>query len=447
MGLRTFGTMAVDWEQRADLDRLRRDRLARAKQGLARSELGALLCFDMANIRYLTATHIGTWAIDKLIRFCLLPQGGEPIMWDFGSAARHHKLYNPWLGDERSRAGISTLRGAVEGRAESVAEKIRVELEERGLLGEPVGVDVVELPVLRALEAEGITVVDGQALMQDVRKIKTEDEIVLLNTACAMVDGAYDELFRAMRPGMRENECVALVNRVLFELGSEHVEGVNAISGERCSPHPHVFTDRMLRPGEPAYFDILHAYNGYRTCYYRTFAIGSASRAQVDAYKRCRDILDQAIALIRPGVSTADVVSIWPEAQEFGFPDEEAAFALQYGHGVGLSIWEKPIFSRLVSFDYPETIEEGMVFALETFWPAADGWSAARIEEQLVVTRDGCELITRFPAEELLITAGGQYTVAGSLPGTRETQSHLNRDGGVADVVASARYEGAAVEQ
>jgi Xaa-Pro aminopeptidase len=384
--------------------------------------------------------------MDKLIRFCLLPQGGEPIMWDFGSAARHHKLYNPWLGDERSRAGISTLRGAVEGRAESVAGKIRVELEERGLLGEPLGVDVVELPVLRALEAEGIPVVDGQAFMQDVRKIKTADEIVLLNTACAMVDAAYEELFRAMRPGFRENDCVALVNKVLFELGSEHVEGVNAISGERCSPHPHVFTDRMLRPGDPAYFDILHAYNGYRTCYYRTFAVGSASRAQVDAYARCRDILDRAIALIRPGVTTAEVVSIWPEAHEFGFPDEEAAFALQYGHGVGLSIWEKPIFSRLVSFDYPETIEEGMVFALETFWPAADGWSAARIEEQLVVTADGCEIITRFPAEELLVAGGGHYTVGGPLPGTRETQSNLNRDGTVDDVVASARLEGAVLD-
>jgi len=447
MGLRTYGTMAVDWEQRVDMDRLRAERLERAKQGLARSDLGALLCFDMANIRYITATHIGTWAMDKLIRFCLLPQNGEPIMWDFGSAARHHKLYNPWLGDERSRAGISTLRGAVEGRAESVAEKIRIELEERGLLGEPVGVDVVELPVLRALEAEGIPIVDGQALMQDVRKIKTADEIVLLNTACAMVDSAYEELFRAMRPGMRENECVALVNRVLFELGSEHVEGVNAISGERCSPHPHVFTDRMLRPGDPAYFDILHAYNGYRTCYYRTFAVGSASRVQVDAYKRCRALLDEAISLIRPGVSTADVVSVWPEAQEFGFPDEEAAFALQYGHGVGLSIWEKPIFSRLVSFDYPEAIEEGMVFALETFWPAADGWSAARIEEQLVVTADGCELITRFPAEELLVAGGGHYTVGGPLPGVRETQSHLNQEGGgVDDVVRSARFEGAALE-
>jgi len=443
MSLRTYGTMGVDWEERANFERLRTERLARVKRALAESELGALLCFDMANIRYITATHIGTWAMDKLIRFCLLPQDDEPIMWDFGSAARHHKLYNPWLGEERSRAGISTLRGSVKGRAESVAAKIKVELEQRGLLGEPVGVDVVELPVLRALEAEGIQVVDGQALMQDVRKIKTADEIVLLNTACAMVDAAYDHLYRAMRPGFRENDCVALVSKVLYELGSEHVEGVNAISGERCSPHPHVFTDRMLRPGDPAYFDILHAYNGYRTCYYRTFAVGSASHALVEAYTRCRDILDHAISLIRPGVSTADVVSTFPRAEEFGFPDEEAAFALQYGHGVGLSIWEKPIFSRLVSFDYPEEVEEAMVFALETFWPSSDGWSAARIEEQLVVTKDGCEVITRFPAEKLLVTAGGQYTVGGELPGEREVTSNLNNPALADAVVDSARFEGA----
>src|ERR671930_593544 len=420
MALRTDGTMQVEWEQRADLDRLRRERLARAKTHLKDSSLGALLCFDMANIRYITATHIGTWAMDKLIRFCLLPQNDEPIMWDFGSAARHHKLYNPWLGDERSRAGISTLRGSVRGRAESVAQKIRVELEERGLLDDPLGVDIIELPVLEALQAEGVHVADGQALMQDVRKIKMQDEITLLNTACAMVDAAYEELVRRMRPGFRENECVALVARVLYELGSEHVEGVNAISGERCSPHPHVFTDRMLRPGNPAYFDILHAFNGYRTCYYRTFAVGSASRAFVDAYKRARDILDQAIALVRPGTTTADVVEVFPEAHEFGFADEEAAFALQYGHGVGLSSWEKPIFSRLVSFDHPEVIEEGMVFALETFWPASDGWQAARIEEQLVVTKDGCEVITRFPAEELLVAGVKHHTVGGPLPDVRE---------------------------
>ena len=128
--------------------------------------------------------------------------------------------------------------------------------------------------MLFALQAEGIEVVDGQQLMQEARVIKTRDEITLLNHACMMVDAAYEELYRAMRPGVRENECVALVNQVLYEMGSEFVEGVNAISGERCSPHPHVFTDRALRPGDPAYFDILHSYMGYRTCYYRTFAVG-----------------------------------------------------------------------------------------------------------------------------------------------------------------------------
>ncbi len=444
MGLKTYGLMAVDWEERVNMERLRTERLARVKQFLKRSEMGALLCFDMNNIRYITATHIGTWAMDKLVRFTLLPQDDEPILWDFGSAARHHQLYCPWLG-ERSRAGISTLRGAYPEQADDVARKIRVELEARGLHREPVGVDVVELPVLFALQRQGLKVVDGQGLMQEVRKIKTVDEITLLTTACMMVDAAYEALYEAMRPGMRENEAVGLVNKVLYDLGSEHVEGVNAISGERCSPHPHVYTDRVLRPGDPVYYDILHAYMGYRTCYYRTFVVGSASAAQVDAYKRCRDYLDTALSLIKPGVTTADVVKVWPKAAEFGFASEEAAFALQYGHGVGLSIWEKPIFSRLVSFDHPEVIEEGMVFALETFWPASDGWSAARIEEQLVVTKTGCEIITRFPAEQLLVAGQRYYTATGPLPPTRETQSNLNNastGSPLEAVVAGASHEG-----
>jgi Xaa-Pro aminopeptidase len=431
VGLHSYGVMGVDWEERVRHDRLREERLARIRSLLGQSELGALLCFDMSNIRYITATHIGTWAQDKLNRFCLLPQGDEPIMWDFGSAARHHQLYNPWLGEGRSRSGISTMRGAMSpasGRAEDVAAKIRVELEQRGLLSEPVGIDAIEPPVLFALQREGIQVVDGQQLMQEARVIKTQDEITLLNTACAMVDAAYEELYRTMRPGIRENDCVALVNRVLYEMGSEFVEGVNAISGERCSPHPHVFTDRALRPGDPAYFDILHSYMGYRTCYYRTFAVSSASRSLVDAYKRCRYYLDAAIDLIRPGVTTGEVAAVFPEAQEFGFPDEEAAFALQFGHGVGLTIWEKPIFSRLVSLDHPEEIKEGMVFALETFWPASDGWSAARIEEQLVVTRDGCEIITRFPAEDLVIAGTPYFTAGGSLPLERDPESHRNTE-------------------
>jgi Xaa-Pro aminopeptidase len=437
MGIRTYGPNAVDWEERTDLARLREQRLARLKETLERSDLGSLLSFDFHNIRYMTSTHIGTWAMDKLIRFALLPRGGEPVVWDFGSAARHHQLYNPWLDgrtDEpergRARAGISTLRGAFHPRAgiaEGVAQKIRRELDAHGLAGEPVGVDVAELPVLAALRDAGLDVVDGQQVFLESRRTKTPDEITLLTTACALVDAAYDELYRFLRPGVRENECVGLVAKVLYDLGSEHVEGVNAISGERCSPHPHVYSDRILRPGDPAFFDILHSYNGYRTCYYRTFAVGSASPAMRDAYRRCRDYMDEAIALVKPGATTADIVSVWPRAEEFGFANEEAAFALQYGHGVGLSIWEKPIFSRLVSLDHPEVLEEGMLFALETYWPAADGWSAARIEEEVVVTADGCEVITKFPAEELLVAGQRYWSMDGPLPTVREAESHRNR--------------------
>ncbi|GAA1680133.1 Xaa-Pro peptidase family protein [Microbacterium lacus] len=447
----TTGMNAVDWEARVDFDRLRSDRLRRLRAELDRSELGAVLAFDFSNIRYMTATHIGTWAMDKLIRFSLLTRNSDPISWDFGSAAKHHALYNPWLDvttaemdadpnaphenaprprlERGARAGISTLRGAFTpdaGIAEGVAKKIKRELEKFGLADQPLGVDVIELPILFALQQEGIRVVDGQQVFMEARRIKTGDEIRLLTQAASMVDAAYEELYRFLRPGVRENEAVGVVAKTLYDLGSEYVEGVNAISGERCSPHPHVFSDRLIRPGDPAFFDILHSFNGYRTCYYRTFAVGSASSAQRDAYTRAREYMDRAIALVKPGATTADIVSVWPTAQEFGFADEEAAFALQYGHGVGLSIWEKPIFSRLVSLDHPEVIQEGMVFALETYWPSADGWGAARIEEEVVVTADGCEVITKFPAEELLVAGPRYIAVGGPLNLQRDSQSHLN---------------------
>ena len=439
--------MAVDWEQRVDFDRLRRERLTRIKELLAKSQLGALLCFDMNNVRYITATHIGTWAQDKISRFTLLPQNDEPILWDFGSAARHHQQNCPWLG-ERSRAGIPSMRGSMTpemGREADVARKIRIELEARGLLKEPLGVDVVEPPVMFALQREGITVVDGQELMSIAREIKTQDEITLLNMSAMMVDAAYFDLYKAMKPGMRENEAVALVAERLYDLGSEYVEAVNAISGERCSPHPHVFSDRALRPGDPVYYDILHSYMGYRTCYYRTFCVGSASRAMVDAYKRCRDYLDASIELIRPGRTTAEVASVWPRAQDFGFPNEEAAFALQMGHGIGLAIWERPMISRLVSLEHPHEIKPGMVFALETFWPSTDGWSAARIEEEIVVTPTGHEVITRFPAEQLLVAGAPFVTVGGTLPIVRETEAPPNPQ--VVEMIAAAARAEAAHEK
>jgi Xaa-Pro aminopeptidase len=403
--------MGVDWESRVDFDRLRRHRTDRVQEGLRDSSLGSLLLFDMNNIRYTTAGHIGNWARDKLFRCVLVTRDEHPILWDIGSAAKQHQIYNPWLPIESWQAGLSSWRGSIPeevgvevGNAHRIAELLR----ERGLEHDPVGVDFIEIPMLKALEAEGLEVANGQALMQRIRRIKSVDEVALLETAAAMVDAAYDELYKAMSVGVRESEMVAIVNHVLYSLGSEEVECVNAISGERCSPHPHVFSDRIIRPGDMAYYDIIHSFMGYRTCYYRTLNVGGATARQRDAYERARYYMDAAIAEIRPGASSADVVRHFPAAEEFGFADEEEAFGLQYCHGIGLSVWEQPLMSRYHSFEHPVELEEGMVFAIETYWPSSDANSAARIEEEIHVTADGARLLTRFPAQELLVT-GTRY--------------------------------------
>jgi Xaa-Pro aminopeptidase len=399
-------TMAVDWEQRVDFGRLRTDRLRRVRSALEASDLGAVLLFDQNNIRYVTSTHIGEWARDKSARCALLPRVGDPVLWDFGSAAVHHQLYAPWLPASSWRAGVSSMRGAMPeqtGVPDVLAGHIVEVLREHGLENEPLGIDLTDMETLYSLQRRGIHVGNAQPTLMEARRIKTEDEIALLDHAAAMVDAAYEQIYRTLRPGVRENEIVADTMRLLFELGSEQVEGINAVSGDRCNPHPHVFSDRLLRPGDQAFFDIIHSFMGYRTCYYRTFCVGGATAAQIAAYRQCREWLDNAIAVVRPGATTAQIAEVWPTAQELGFSSEEACFGLQFGHGLGVGLYESPMVSRLHSFDDPVTIEEGMVFALETYCPASDGRSAARIEEEVVVRADGAEVITRFPADELLV--------------------------------------------
>src|SRR6266516_1529384 len=326
--LPALGPMVVDFEERVDCQRLHRYRLGRARQALDASKLGALLCFDVNNIRYVTSTKIGEWERDKLCRFALLARGGEPMLWDFGSAAVHHRLYVPWLRPELCKAGLVGLRGTVPpafGLMRRHAEEIAGLLRDAGVADMPLGVDIIEPPMMFELERAGLKVADGQQVTLDAREIKSIDEIALLNRAAAMVDGVYQLISEELKPGVR------------------------------------------------------------------------------DADKQCRDWLDRSIELIRPGVTTDTVASVWPRADEFGFPDEMSAFGLQFGHGLGLALHERPIISRLVSLEHPLEIKEGMVFALETYCPASDGYSAARIEEEVVVTDKGCRIISLFPAEELPI--------------------------------------------
>jgi Xaa-Pro aminopeptidase len=404
--LQAPGHMQVDFEERVDFRRLHAYRLARVRRALAGSGLGALLVFDQYNIRYISSTVIGEWARDKLIRYSLLTGNGEPWVWDFGSAARHHKLYAPWVPAKQSLAGMVGMRGAVSPKAglfKQAAQEIKGILKAEGVADQPLGVDLVEPPFLFALQDAGLEVRDCQQVMLEARMIKSQDELMLLNQAAAMVDGVYQDIYEALKPGVRENEIVALATKRLYEMGSDCVEAINSISGERCSPHPHNFTDRLIRPGDQAFFDIIMSFVGYRTCYYRTFSVGRATRPQITAYKKAREWMDEAIALIKPGVTTDKIARAFPKAKDIGFDSEVAAFGLNFCHGIGLGLHERPIISRLNSFDDPMELEAGMMFAVETYCPATDGVSAARIEEEVIVTPSDAQIITLFPADELPI--------------------------------------------
>jgi Xaa-Pro aminopeptidase len=400
------GHTQVDFEERINFRRLHDYRLARVRAVLAESGLGALLCFDQHNIRYTTSTVIGEWARDKLTRYSLITGNGDPYIWDFGSAAKHHRLYAPWLHHDHCRAGLLGMRGAVGSDLtlfRDAAKEVKAILETEGVGDMPLGVDVVEPPMLFELQRLGIEVRDGQQAMVQAREIKNIDELTLLNMAAAMVDGVYQDISEVLKPGVKESEIVALATGRLYEMGSDCVEAINSISGERCSPHPHNFTDRLIRPGDQAFFDIIQSFMGYRTCYYRTFNVGRATPPQRTAYKKAREWMDKAIERLKPGVSSDKIAAVLPKAQDIGFASEMDAFGLNFCHGLGLGLHERPVISRLTSFREPIELKAGMVFAVETYCPATDGVSAARIEEEVILGPKGAQIITLFPAEDLPI--------------------------------------------
>ncbi len=397
-----WGTMGSDWERGVNFDRLVQERFDRAQQAIKAKGLGAVLAFDFDNIRYITGTHIGEWCRDKMNRYALCPSAGKPFLFDPAVPAK--RITCPWMED-RMEAPISNMCGALPPDMDvqkDFARQIKRVLSDYGVADRPLGVDLIELSMMRALEDEGLTVVDGQQAMLDAREIKTADEIELLKQAASMVDAVYEDIARAIRPGRREHELVALANEKLYLLGSERVECVNVVSGARGKPHSHTFADRIIQPGDMVFLDIMHSFNGYHTCYYRTFICGKPNKHQIEAYEKASEWISAGIDMIRDGVTTADVADKWPQAKEFGYRNEDEAYLLQYGHGIGLSLWERPILSRRFNFDHPTEIKEGMTFAVETWCGAADGSGAARIEEEVVVTKTGCEIITNYPSDHLI---------------------------------------------
>ena len=397
--MRTFaspGAMTVDWEERVNLDRLRTYRFGRARAALDASDLGALLLFDFNNIRYVTSTHIGEWARDKMTRYALLTRGGAPHIWDFGSAAKHHRLQLPVAArQENIHAGMVGLRGAVAPGRRPVPARPRARSARssrpRASRDMPLGVDIAEPPMVAALEAEGITVRDGQQVMLDAREVKSIDEIMLLNTACAMVDGAYQMHLRsaeARRP--RERPRRRRHASSCSTWGRSTSTTSTRSSGERCSPHPHVFSDRIIRPGDQAFFDIIHTFIGYKTCYYRTFVVGTRDRRPARRVQAAREWIDASIELMRPGrrrPTRSPACGRRPRSS--GSRTRWSASGSSSGTASACSSTSGRSSAASTRSSIPVELKEGMVIALETYCPAKDGYSAARIEEEVVVTADG----------------------------------------------------------
>lgn len=397
----TYGLMAVDHEIRCDFDKLRKDRLSKTNNQLKKEGLGAILVFEQDNIRYITGTKLGEGFYSLRSRYALLCVDKDPILFEMGSAIPYKRILSPFMKDIRplknDMKGIIPPEGGFVVRG--VAEIVDI-LKQYGLQDAPLGIDDTFMPWIKGLQNAGINVVDGQQCMLNAQEIKTDEEIYLIEMSAAAVDAAFYRVFEFVKPGVRENEIANVIRTTLIELGAEIVHNAQVTTGTRTHPHPHDVSDRIVRPGDMIFIDIVNDFMGYKTCYYRTFVCGKPTEDQKRIYNKAYQWLKKSIEIAKPGITTADIAAQWPTAKEMGFANEDEAFLLQLAHGIGISHWAKPAILLPYSKEHPQEIKEGMVIAFENYY--GEGYNGARIEEEVVITKDGHRIITKFPCDELI---------------------------------------------
>jgi len=403
MAFGTHGMMQVDYEQRIDFGRMRDYRESRIRKYMDQFDVSCLVLFETGNKRYATSTAVASPEVDNMGRYAIFPREGKPYIFGFGSEVAAEKLRCPWIA-ERAYPAHTPMHGALPmewGCYEKFLADLNMVLQENKIKSkDKIGVDIVESQLILAMQGAGFTLADGQAVMQHARAIKNEDEIMCLKHGAAIVDAAHHEIAKTISPGAKENDLQAAASSVMHKLGAQWVPNVQVTSGNRTHPHPHLSSDRLIQPGDLIFVDIVLLFNGYHTCYYRCFCCGQPSEKQKEVHKRCYEMQLKGLELVKPGATTADIAKAWPDSSYWGFKNESESFGLAFGHGIGVGLWEFPIISRLYSLDHPVQIEPGMVFALETY--AGEGHNGVRIEDEVVVTEKGKEIITKFPADTLI---------------------------------------------
>ena len=406
-----YGIAAEDYGGVLNFERLTRERREKASKALQKYNLDAVLCFAPENCRYLTVGPSYPF-----YRYVLFPvQTGEPILHEAGMIE---------LAIRKGIEGINSKRSiplppgllpsnipAFQNQMKKFVQQIKEELTALNLLNGAIGIDTRDQMLLDALKEAGVkhVSIDGGAALNEARTIKTRDEVELLRMGCVIVEGCFQRAREVIRPGITEQQIWAEISKTAFDLGAEALLGGHVSSGPHSFPIANTISSRILRPGDIVLIDVYDlSFHGYRTCYYRNFSVGTPTKAQKDAWIRARDWTWEAIDLLKPGCSTRELVEKWPKAQEFGYDDEDAGALCQWGHGLGLTLYETPMISRIWSIDYPEEIKEGMVFAVETLAPTGEtsadypNGQCLRIEEEVHITKDGYDLLTKWPIDEII---------------------------------------------
>jgi Xaa-Pro aminopeptidase len=407
--LASFGSVSMDWQERINWQRVRDFRLARAQAALERHELGAVLCMYDENIRYITSTLTPGWnRLKPGLRYAVLPNGRAPILFEQGDIGIHVQKHSPWLHKENIRHSFSWIKGAAGPASQTQVDKfVRAlvdALEEAGVRDQPIGVDFIDINMIRAFDRAGVRWTDGMTPMMEARSVKNADEQEAMRIVGAIGDALHYEFSQFLKPGLTENQVTAFGMKYLFDIaGMEDVEDIIVSSGPNAWPNWRNFSDRIIRPGEIVIIDLAAlTWNGFKSCYYRTYCVGGAPTDEHKAvYDTALGWLDDSIDAVHAGATTREIASRWPSAMEiWGYEDEDQAAANLWGHGLGLAQYDMPVISRIWSLDHPQVIEPGMVFALETQHGKVHQFGV-RIEEMLIVHDDSTEIISTFPVREI----------------------------------------------
>jgi Xaa-Pro aminopeptidase len=408
----TRGTMAVDWEERIDVQRMRRERTEKALERLQDSELGSMLLINDPNVRYVTGLAMtGGSGADH---YTLLTEDGDIIHWDTADHASNQKFNCPWLDDIRYACpGLgnvpraSTSASARDWLKDKMAETVYTAMEEYGVDREPIGIDVGNDALIKKFEDRGVDIDTAAAtdIMLDARKVKTRDEIECLRQVAAICEAGFQKITETAKPGMRESEVWGEAVGELWRHGAM-AQGGYVTSGPNTWPkHQANTTDRAIRPNDLVYADFYNiGYLGYRSCYYRTFSMGEPTQAQKDAYEKARDDLYDVLERIEPGATTDEICKGFPEEEGehmdwYGADDFWQMTTNHWAHGLGLQLYETPLIWRGISPDHPIEIEEGMTMAVETMQPADR--QGVRVEEMVVVRENGVEILSEWPVGEI----------------------------------------------